>query len=357
MESCEYKKVEIINENSEKLKVSWTPFLRQLLVCSGLFTTYFVTGLSFGAPTVVIPQLRRNNVTISDEMASWLSSATSYSSMPWVIILPIVTHRIGRKIPFYFAISCSVTSFFLFYFGTTTTTFLTSQVFQGVLFASNLSISVIMVTEYTSPKYRGIFLSIKSASVWWGMWASNAIGTFFKWNYIGLFGLICSIWYLTAFIWPESPHWLATKGRFEECAKAHRWLKGVDKESEDELIKLIDSQKEYLDNNPKSRSFKDEVKNFSSMITKREFYMPIALSVLVMAQFHASGKVICSIYSIELIKKITDNESTAYTGMLILDGVGVLEIEEYFKSPNLRKEDEQLDVKEATELIDMTCKK
>lgn len=179
-----------------------------------------------------------------------------------------------------------------------------------------------MVTEYTSPQYRGMFLTIKSASLFWGVWASNAIGTFFQWNYIGLFGLVCSSYYVTVFFWPESPHWLATKGRFEECIKAHQWLKGTSLNAEKELEDLIKSQKEYL-LTCKEENLRERMISFYKMLVCQEFYKPILLSLLLMAHYHALGKIVCSMYSIELIRRITESESTSYIGMLILDGVSV----------------------------------
>lgn len=222
-----------------------------------------------------------------------------------------------------FAISTSIISLIIFYNATTMTQFLISQILQGILFGSNLTISMIMVTEYTSPQYRGTFLCIKAASLFWGTWASNAIGTFFQWNYIALCGLVCSGYYVTVFYWPESPYYLATKGRFKECAKVHRWLKGANEHSEKELENLINSQKEFLQSCSKHETLRTKVNNIIETVTLKEFYKPITLSIMVFAQYHASGKLVCGMYSIELIKKITKSESTAYSGMLILDGLSV----------------------------------
>ncbi|CAH2048839.1 unnamed protein product, partial [Iphiclides podalirius] len=41
-------------------------------------------------------------------------------------------------------------------------------------------------------------------------------------------------------------------------------------------------------------------------------------------QYHFSGKFVCSVYILDILRKITNSESTAYTGMLILDGVTLL---------------------------------
>lgn len=180
-----------------------------------------------------------------------------------------------------------------------------------------------MVSEYVWPKYRGTFLSLKAASLFWGMWVSNAIGTFFHWNYIGLFGLMCACYYVTVFFWPESPYWLASQGKFEECIKAHRWLKGEGPESEKELEKLLASQKEFLQNSRKRISISEKVKTFTQMFTLKEFYKPVILSILVFGVYHALGKLVVGMYSIEMIKSMTDSEPAAYAGMLIVDGVSV----------------------------------
>ncbi|KAH9639398.1 hypothetical protein HF086_002087 [Spodoptera exigua] len=114
---------------------------------------------------------------------------------------------------------------------------------QGMLIGSNMTLLIVVVTEYTSPRYRGIFMTVKSTIFFWGVWIANATGTFSRWKNIAIIAFICAILSLTAFFWPESPSWLALNGRFEECAEAHHWLKGYDKDSEKELENLIQSQK------------------------------------------------------------------------------------------------------------------
>ncbi|CAH2040895.1 unnamed protein product, partial [Iphiclides podalirius] len=67
-------------------------FLKQLLVISGVWTTYFMYGLCIGSPTVLIPQKRRevhSNDTMSEDMASWLSSVHGYSGAPGAIVFSI----------------------------------------------------------------------------------------------------------------------------------------------------------------------------------------------------------------------------------------------------------------------------
>lgn len=187
--------------------------------------------------------------------------------------------------------------------------------------AAYLTIAIIIITEYTSSEYRGLFLTVKSATMFSGILVANIIGTYFHWKKIPLFGILCSTYNLfTVFFWPETPLWLAKKGRFDESAKSHRWLKGSGSKSERELEKLIATN---LDVETKL-SLKSEIYSMMKVITKVQFYKPLLLSILLMFLYMFSGKLICSVYAIDVLKKITNNNSTAYTAMLILDGITVL---------------------------------
>ncbi|XP_072949785.1 facilitated trehalose transporter Tret1-like [Epargyreus clarus] len=313
-------------------KIEWKPFLRQVLVCSSVWVSYFMLGLSMGAPTVFIPQIKKeaNSTNVIDqEMTSWLSSLIPYSGMLGSFILPALSQLAGRRMTFLILASSSLVGFIIFLVSTTIRDLLLSLAMYGLLVTSSYTILPIIVTEYTSPRYRGIFLTLKTASFYWGIWASNAIGTFFYWKNIGYFGICCNIFvFITGFCWYESPYWLATKGRYKECIESHRKLKGCSSDAEKELQELLDSQKydslEITSDNPNSKLWKCRlVENFIKTMRDEQYYKPTLVSLLLVLLYQSSGKMACTIYAIELIKKITDSESTAYKGMLILDGVTV----------------------------------
>ncbi|XP_045765834.1 facilitated trehalose transporter Tret1-2 homolog [Maniola jurtina] len=259
-------------------------------------------------------------------MVSWLSSASAYSAIPWAVIWPMVAYRYGRKIPLILVSVNVLIGNIIFYCSTSITELIFSQATLGMLVGSTLPITVMVMSEYTSPQYRGIFLTFKGATFYWGIWVSNVMGTFFHWRNISFLVFICGIYNLISCIfYYESPYWLATNGHFDESAKVHRWLKGTDENSEEELRKLILSQKEHL--NTKTR-FNEQVKYSRSIkilniIRYEGFYKPLAYACLPMFLSNLSGKVACAVYAIDILKKITSSERMAYQGMLILDAVTV----------------------------------
>lgn len=296
----------------------------------GVWTIYFVLGLCYGAPNVIIPQIRReanSTEAVSEDMASWLSSIHGYAALPWILILPILSRRFGRKVPFVILCINTLIGYVVFYFSTSTIILLISEIMQGMLIGSNMTLLILVVTEYTSPRYRGIFMTVKSTIFFWGVWIANATGTFSHWKNIAIIAFVCATVSLTSFCWPESPSWLAMNGRFEECAESHHWLKGFDKDSEKELEDLIQSQKEYIARCKKKEASSKRFKNILETISTKAFYKPLLLSMTVMSLYNFSGKFVCSMYSIELIKKITKSESTAYTGMLILEAVTIFSMQ------------------------------
>ncbi|XP_052739860.1 facilitated trehalose transporter Tret1-like [Bicyclus anynana] len=315
--------------NSSSTKSSWIYLIRQMFVCSGVTSYFFISGLFFGAPTVYVPQIRKEaNSTeiISMEMVSWLFSISSYGAVIWTSTIPIIAARYGRKLPFIIAWVVTMISILLSYFSTTVTELFVSSFLSGILPTIVIIMSIMVLTEYTSPKYRGILITFKGATFYWGVWVSNAIGTFFHWKNICIVAFVCCIYNISILLWPESPVWLAKKGRFKECAISHRWLKGQDNVSEEELKELIFLQREQFKRKQEQRNgFKNnKIIKLIRTVKRKSFYKPLLYSILTIGLYHFSGKMACTGYVLDIIKKISSSESMAYEGMLVLDGITVL---------------------------------
>ncbi|KAI8420832.1 hypothetical protein MSG28_008033 [Choristoneura fumiferana] len=314
----------------------------QLFIATSVWVNFFTFGLWLGSPTVVIPQLRREaNTTavVSDEMESWLThdynnfdlnristaSVVGYAGLPWAVIFPLCMRRYGRKFPFIFASACALTSFIVYCSSSTAIQILAAEIIEGVIFASNSTVSMLVITEYTSPRHRGLFLTLKAASMNIAICIANAIGTFFHWKKIPILGTVCAVYSFSAIFWPESPYWLASKGRFAECMASHRWLKGTGDEAEKELKDLIQAQIEYQESHTNQHVLLKSIlfKRFFKYITNKKFYKPTLLSMLMVSVYFSSGKMVCIVYANQMIKKISNSETAAYVGMLILDVITI----------------------------------
>lgn len=255
-------------------------------------------------------------------------SATAYTigALPWCVALPILADVLGRKRPFLLVGIDGAGGFLFCYYSTNVQQLFLGLILLGAINGSLASITLLIGTEYSSPRYRGIFLTVKSASFAWGIWVSNTIGTFFQWKNICLVGVVTSVYIVvSAAFWPESPYWLMTKDRLDEGAAAHHWIKGTDNDSEKELLQLIESQSMKIATKIRTtKKIWPSVKYNLRRMSSKEFFMPVVLGALTYGFYHLSGKMVSNVYSIDILRKITASESAAYTGMLVLDGIAVV---------------------------------
>ncbi|XP_075984112.1 trehalose transporter 1-like protein [Anticarsia gemmatalis] len=310
-----------MNQKKNRLKRKY--FYRQLLVNSAAIICLFIHGVEVGAPTVLVPQLRQEaNSTdaVTPEQASWLPAIASYTAVPGLIVQNAMAAYFGRKVTHTFVSIGALIGFIIFYCSPNIQVIMIAQFFQGVFMSPYVCTVIMFIAEYTSSEHRGLFLTIKSATFFWGILTSNVLGTFFHWKTIPMLGMACSVYSLiVGYFWPESPLWLAKMGRFDQCAKSHRWLKGSSEKSEKELEKLLAENQ----NSKNKMPLKYQINHTFKSIIKKEIYKPVLLSQLLIALYVFSGKLVYTVYAVEILKKITNKTSTAYAGMLIIDAVTI----------------------------------
>lgn len=117
-------------------------------------------------------------------------------------------------------------------------------IFQGFGMGLQAASAPVSIAEYSSPKLRGAFLATIAFSFATGMLIAHVFGTLLYWRSAGI---ACGSVYLLSFILvslsPETPPYLASRRKFNQCRKSFRWLRGFYHDSEKELEVLLNSQK------------------------------------------------------------------------------------------------------------------
>ncbi|XP_063826986.1 facilitated trehalose transporter Tret1-like [Ostrinia nubilalis] len=302
--------------------------MKEVLVAFIIWISFLMTGLAMGTPTVAIPQLRleaNSSAVVSSEMSSWISSSIGYSGAICVFIMVPIAHYWGRKFTMIILSVTTLIASAVIYFSKTPMHLLISQLIFGLPIGAQTSVFLLILSEYSSPQYRGVLLTMKTSSFFWGIWIANATGIFTHYKYIGLIGIGWSGFSLIISLFiPESPYWLAYRGRHDECAESHRWMKGVGENSEKELKALLNFVKENNEKKQSITSLRQYFKDCRTAIKKPEVFKPIILGCLTGSIYHLSGKLACAVYAIEMMKKLSGNQSTVYVGVLTLDGFSIL---------------------------------
>lgn len=194
---------------------------------------------------------------------------------------------------------------------------ITGRLFQGVSFGIMMPLRPVLVGEYTSPRYRGSFLTTISLFQGIGVVFVHSVGSQLHWQYTAI---ICCLFPLVSFIMtlysPESPSWLAVQGRYDDCRNAYHWLRGEGENEElEKMIRARIIAQEEHDTVKKMTMFKD----LTLIARKKEVYKPvlIAIHVYLLGQF--CGALTLANYSPMIIGTLMGDGANANFWMIELD--------------------------------------
>lgn len=164
-----------------------------------------------------------------------------------------------------------------------------------------------------TPKYRNISMLSFSIVQALGMCLVGIMAGYVHWKTISIIMCIPIVLALaTACMWPESPAWLAYKGKLQKCQEAFTWLRGTDDKSTKELEELINSQM-----TKKRHDISFEA--VWAKILSRDFYLPSLHMFVLLNLMYWSGFMVILIYSSQLIEKVTQSTFAAKYGSIAIN--------------------------------------
>ncbi|KOB74225.1 Sugar transporter, partial [Operophtera brumata] len=280
----------------------------------------FYTYGKFIARNLLLQQLRSNETTIELDFdtASWIGSINGLAGIP-SILMPTVMQWKGRRFAFIAACLIIIAGWVFSYTATSVAFLLISESLHGLGANSILAVSLLSMSEMITPKYRNISMLSFSIIQALGMGLVGIMATCLHWKTISL--IMCTpmiMALITACTWPESPSWLAYKGKFDKCEKAFTWLRGTDDLSKKELNELINAQKDILSTDKcNAISFKVLFRK----VLRKDFYLPSIHMFVVLNLMYWSGVMVVLIYSSQLIEKATQNKSAARFGGIAMNSM------------------------------------
>ncbi|XP_038213355.1 facilitated trehalose transporter Tret1-like [Zerene cesonia] len=301
-----------------------SPILRQLFVAASPQLAAISTGGLIGYPSVLLQQFKRNESSIHADVniASWIASVHGLAGAPSLFI-PYMMQLRGRKFGFQTCCLLVTLGWTIIYFSRNAATIIIGESFQGLGAKSLLVVSYMTISEMVHPKYRSILMLFYNINQSVGVTLVHSMGRFFHWKTISLImALPAIIAFLMSCSWPESPAWLAYKGRLDECKKSFIWLRGLNEESVSEMNTLLNSHTEMNDKMVKSR--KKSLKDFWNQITSKDFYLPSFHMLVLLSVYYCSGNLVFLVYAMNMIENVTKDENAAFIGMIIMDCVTLL---------------------------------
>lgn len=197
--------------------------------------------------------------------------------------------------------------------------FIISRLIGGASVGALVTLTIFVTPEYTNPNNRAFYLNmITTVAPAIGTTVAHVVGVTMNWRHVSLFGIAPAVvGIIIPFCWVESPHWLASKGRFEECAESFRKIHGSSPQLEKELQLLIKVEK-------KKRQIASEqprptTRRILKILKKKYFWEPLILSVFMHCYLTASGKLVFTVLASVMMEQIIGSSDVMlYT--LLVDG-------------------------------------
>lgn len=229
-------------------------------------------------------------------------------------VCPIFMARFGRRWVFASYTIILVIAWMIIYFATNITTLMIGRLVGGLAIASMYCSGCTIVAEYTAPEIRGLFLNIKTLILYCGYLYMHVVGHYLHWRTVALLSITpCVISLLNNLTWPESPFWLASKNRFQECADHFYYLRGRDEKTVKELESIIRAQKLKKSHLLETMSFSEKVVNFAKKFKQKNFLKPLAIVFFLGILCETSGRHFFPAYAVDIIMEIThDKENSLY---------------------------------------------
>lgn len=242
------------------------------------------------------------------------------AGIPGFLVSSIFMDVFGRKLAHGLVIIPGLFGWTLLYFATNVPMLMVGRFLGGFTAGATVSLGAIAIGEYTSPKYRGMFLNLKTAAVCLGGMIVHILGNYFTWRTVALCAIIPHvIAILIILTWPESPSWLAGRQEFERCEAAFYWLRGKDETSYKELEELIQAQMGRIKSTPENSTFTEKVIAFFRKFTQKDFLKPCFIILFATILLEMCGRHIFPAYALQIIEEITGSKAQSFYFTLCID--------------------------------------
>ncbi|XP_049881512.1 facilitated trehalose transporter Tret1-like [Pectinophora gossypiella] len=299
-----------------------SPFYRQCFVTAAVCGHIIGHGCALGYPAVLLPKLEApgSSLPITKEMSSWIASAMAIPMLLGNFMSPPIMDRLGRKTAHYTVAVPVLVGWIVIIMATSFEALVIGRILHGLSFGLNLPLRSVLIGEYTSPKNRGAFLTMVSLAQSFGIFFVHLIGSLISWQKTALICILFSFASLIMTIYsPESPSYLAARGKYDDCREVFRWLRGD--EEDDELDSMIQARQDIKANGVTRRK---GAKEMLVTIKKKEFYKPILLMVHAYAMVEFAGGTTMASYSTVIIGLILGPNANVNFWMIALDGQRII---------------------------------
>lgn len=273
----------------------------------------------FGYSATLLPELQRpeSEISVTGATGSWIASLCLLPMSVGCLLGGVSVEKFGRKKAHLILSVPLLLGWIFIYFAFNLEMLLLGRILGGLSVGLMGPACSVYLSEMSDPKYRGLFLGTPSMALSIGILIIHVIGTFLSWRVTALVSCVVPfLCYLLMVMVPESPSWLLSKGKYDEAARAFKWLRGCSYDSDQEFRVMIDKQKQA------QLSEADHLPFWLKLrlnIRKPEFYKPFSIVFLCFFIMQLSGPNTMAFYSVNVMRDTLGSGINEYVAMIIID--------------------------------------
>ncbi|XP_026760320.2 facilitated trehalose transporter Tret1-like [Galleria mellonella] len=306
-----------------------THIYRQCLVTAGVSLSMMEHCLVGGFSAILLPQLCQDKtMVINSNTETWIASIYGISLIPGALVTPFILNRYGRRKANLISCVIMIIGWLCTVIANDAEFILFARFIQGVALGISSLSGPILVGEYTTPRYRGGFLTMMTLSLSLGSMTVHTLGSVLTWRKTAMFCLGLTVFdAIIIMMSPETPVFLATRERYDECRKVFHWLRGLEEEEELEaMIKADIYRKESKTNKEIGllKKIKTKSQYMLCISKKSEFYKPLIAMLHLDVINVWSGSMMMDIHGIYILHKLTRDDINVYNWLIGMDVVRLL---------------------------------
>ncbi|XP_044593928.1 facilitated trehalose transporter Tret1-like [Cotesia glomerata] len=229
------KNTSIKNERGSKLM--------QFVAAIAVSINVIASGVMLCWTSPILMMLQENPVNkenplgrpISNEEVSWVGGLATAGSVISCLIPGYLADKWGRRVALLISVAPAVLSWVLVFLANRIEFLYASRLISGLAVSFTFGLISIYVGEIAEPSVRGILGSFLQIFLNLGLMIPFGIGPFVSYNN---YRIICAtlpiVFFIVFFAMPETPYYLAAKGRKEDVIKVLVRLRGKSREAVEE---------------------------------------------------------------------------------------------------------------------------
>ncbi|XP_011495090.1 PREDICTED: facilitated trehalose transporter Tret1 [Ceratosolen solmsi marchali] len=317
----------------KSLIIIYTVFVREALpqfLAVGAKNLLLLTfGSSLGFATILIPELQKSNavILVTLEEITWIGSINLFLLPLGGFASGVVSQKLGRRRTMMISTIPFIIAWIIFYNAVSNNMLFIAQALTGLTGGLLEAPVLTYVAEVTQPHLRGMLSATSTMAVMCGVFTQMLTGSLVEWRTVALINLIYPILcFISLYLVPESPTWLAGQGHFQKAEKSLCWLRGwvnpedVKEEFQDlcrnfqKSINMTSIHSITLKNNIKKQ---ESAKKIWEPYLKKTFYLPFSIVALTFFVNAFGGVMVLQVFAVVILDELK-TPIDKYQGIVII---------------------------------------